>query len=85
MIQVADALAALEALADPEKAAEMAAYHKAARPYLGVANPQIDALAKDWRKEVTLDERLALAAGLWDTDIHEARIAAADPGPHSAR
>ncbi len=77
MIRVADALAALEARADPEKAAEMAAYHKAARPYLGVANPQIDALAKAWRKEVTLDERLALAAGLWDTDIHEARIAAA--------
>lgn len=71
------ALAALEALANPEKAAEMAAYHKVGRRYLGVANPEIDRLTRDWRAQVTLEERLALAAGLWDSDIHEARVAAA--------
>ncbi|SLN41087.1 DNA alkylation repair protein [Roseisalinus antarcticus] len=73
----ADALAALEARGNPQKAAEMAAYHKAARPYLGVANPELDALTKTWRKDLTLDARLALADGLWRTNVHEARIAAA--------
>ncbi|WP_425052532.1 DNA alkylation repair protein [Psychromarinibacter sp. S121] len=72
-----EAVAALRDRAQPGKAAEMAAYHKVPRVYLGVANPDIDALAKAWRASVTLDERLALASGLWDTDIHEARIAAA--------
>jgi 3-methyladenine DNA glycosylase AlkD len=72
-----DALAALRAEADPEKAAEMAAYHKAARPYLGVPVPVIDDLAKSWRADLGLDDRLSLAAALWRTDIHEARVAAA--------
>ncbi len=67
----------LLALADPAKAAEMAAYHKADRRYLGLSVPQIDLLSDRWRAERTLDERLALAADLWRTDIHEARIAAA--------
>ncbi len=71
------ALAALNAAANPEKAADMARYHKADRPYLGVANPDLDALVKGWRAEATLDERLQLAADLWITNIHEARIAAA--------
>lgn len=73
----AAALAALEAQADPRKAAEMAAYHKVARRYLGVANPAIDELAKSWRRALSLDDRLALADGLWRTDVHEARVAAA--------
>jgi 3-methyladenine DNA glycosylase AlkD len=72
-----DALEALEALADPVKAAEMAAYHKAKRRYLGVPVPQIETLVADWRAAATLDERVALAAALWDSDIHEARVAAA--------
>ncbi|MGY6533786.1 MAG: DNA alkylation repair protein [Pararhodobacter sp.] len=72
-----DALAQLRALADPVRAAEMAAYHKVARPFLGVGVPQIEALARDWRAACTLDQRVALAAGLWDSDIHEARVAAA--------
>ncbi len=67
----------LQALADPQKAADMAAYHKAARVYLGVNVPQIDDLADRWRAERTLDDRLALAASLWETNIHEARVAAA--------
>jgi hypothetical protein len=41
------ALAALEARADPAKAAEMAAYHKAPRPYLGIPVPAVDALARE--------------------------------------
>ncbi len=71
------ALEALRAAATPGKAAEMAAYHKVPRDYLGVANPVIDDLTKVWRKEITLDQRLELARGLWDSNIHEARIAAA--------
>jgi 3-methyladenine DNA glycosylase AlkD len=67
----------LEALADPAKAVEMAAYHKAARPYLGVSVPQIEDLTDRWRAERTLDDRLSLAASLWQTNIHEARVAAA--------
>lgn len=74
---VEEALSALQAEAAPGKAEEMAAYHKVDRPYLGVANPVIDRLAREWRQAVTLEERLALARGLWDTNIHEARIAAA--------
>ncbi|MFO1142117.1 MAG: DNA alkylation repair protein [Amaricoccus sp.] len=72
-----DALAALRAAADPAKAAEMAVYHKAPRTYLGVPNPVIDALVADWRASLDVRGRLALARGLWDSDIHEARIAAA--------
>lgn len=72
-----EALALLRAAADPVKAAEAAAYHKAERVYLGVSVPEIEALAKGWREAVTLEERLALAAGLWESDIHEARVAAA--------
>jgi 3-methyladenine DNA glycosylase AlkD len=72
-----DALAALQALADPARAAEMAAYHNAPRPYLGIAVPVIDDLAREWRAVITLDERLALARALWSSDIHEARVAAA--------
>ena len=71
------AIAALDALANPEKAAEMAAYHKSTRQFFGVTVPQIDDLTDAWRAECTLDERLALAAALWAADIHETRVAAA--------
>ncbi|WP_128516008.1 DNA alkylation repair protein [Tabrizicola thermarum] len=70
-------LAELEALADPAKAAEMAAYHKVDRPYLGVPVPQIAELTDRWRAELSLDDRVALAADLWRTNVHEARVAAA--------
>ena len=76
-VSVDQALAGLEAHANPEKAAEMAAYHKSTRRFLGVTVPEIDDLSDAWRAECSLDERLALAAGLWQTDIHEARVAAA--------
>ncbi|AUH34505.1 DNA alkylation repair protein [Paracoccus tegillarcae] len=70
-------LTALTELADQAKAAQMAAYHKAERPYLGIAVPQIEALVAQWRSERDIAGRVALAGQLWDSNIHEARIAAA--------
>lgn len=71
------AIAEIKAKSVAGKAEQMAVYHKVDRPYLGTANPEIDALCKTWRKELDLEGRLALSAGLWDSNIHEARIAAA--------
>lgn len=71
------ALDTLRAAGDAQKALEMAAYHKVDRVYLGVANPVIDDLTRAWRADITLDERLTLAQGLWDSNAHEARVAAA--------
>lgn len=70
-------LAELIALATPARAAEMAAYHKVPRRYLGVTVPEIQTLTDRWRTELSLEDRLSLAADLWSTDIHEARVAAA--------
>ena len=72
-----DALDQLREKAVPGKGLAMAVYHKAYRDYLGTANPEIDALCKTWRPALSLEDRLALCAALWDTDIHEARLAAA--------
>jgi 3-methyladenine DNA glycosylase AlkD len=71
------ALAQLHALADPAMAAEVAAYHKANRIYLGIRIPQQEPLIAAWRAAATLDQRIQLAADLWATDIHEARVCAA--------
>ena len=71
------AIAELRALGDATKAAEMHRYHKVDRPYLGVANPVIDEHVKTWRADIDLDQRLALAKGLWAGNTHEGRIAAA--------
>lgn len=71
------AIAAIKALSVPGKAEQMAEYHKVDRPYLGTANPEIDALCKTWREDLTLDGRLTLCHDLWTSNIHEARIAAA--------
>lgn len=62
---------------DDAKALEMQAYHKVSRQYLGVANPIIDAHVKAWRAALTLEDRLALADGLWQSNVHEGRVAAA--------
>ncbi len=67
----------LEALSDPERARGMRQYHKLERPYLGLSNPQVDALTKEWRARLTVPERVQLSAGLWQTNIFEARLAAA--------
>lgn len=77
MVTVAEALGALEAEADAGKAAEMATYHKAPRRYLGVTVPQVDAHVANWRAEMSVEDRVALAGGLWESDVHEARVAAA--------
>lgn len=74
---IAQALAQLEALADPGKAAEMAAYHKISRPYLGVSVPQLEELVAEWRAALDIEARIALAAGLWESNVHEAMVAAA--------
>jgi 3-methyladenine DNA glycosylase AlkD len=71
------AIEALRALAQPGRDVEMAAYHKVDRPYLGVANPDTNDIVKEWRKVLSVDERVALADGLWKTNIFEARLAAA--------
>lgn len=76
-VTLQEALAQLEALADPAKAESAARYHKVARPYLGVAVPQITDLAKAWRADLDLAGRVDLASGLWASNIHEARVAAA--------
>lgn len=72
-----DALSALRARSDPERAPGMAAYHKTDRPCLGTPNPAINDLVKDWRQDLSLPERIALSDGLWQSGVFEARIAAA--------
>ncbi len=73
----AEALATLRAHADPARAEGMAAYHKAAREYLGLSNATTGNLATEWRRSAPDQAALvALAQGLWDSDVFEARIAA---------
>ncbi|MFN3524788.1 MAG: DNA alkylation repair protein [Paracoccus sp. (in: a-proteobacteria)] len=71
-----DELAALRAMADPERAARTAARHKRPRETLGLTPAQIDTLVAEWR-ERDIAGRVALADLLWQSDIHEARITAA--------
>ena len=71
------AIAALEAAAQPGRAVQMARYHKQTRRVIGVANPVLNDLTRDWRRALSVAERVDLARGLWDSDIFEARIAAA--------
>jgi len=72
-----DALAALNALAEPGRAEQMTAYHKQTRPVIGIPNPAINDLTKNWRQTLTVEARVDLASALWATDIFEGRIAAA--------
>jgi 3-methyladenine DNA glycosylase AlkD len=76
MTDTTSALAALHAAANPAKAAEMAAYHKVDRPYLGIPVPQVEEFTTAWRADLDMTARIDLAAGLWDSNIHEARVAA---------
>jgi 3-methyladenine DNA glycosylase AlkD len=73
------ALATLRAEVDPTRAAQMHAYHKVDRPYLGLGNGRVAELADGWRKATDLPERVALAQGLWTSDIFEARQARIRP------
>lgn len=72
-----DAIDQLTALSDADASAKMQNIFKIDRPYLGVSNNEIGALYKQWRTQVDGDERTALAAELWDSNIHEARLVAA--------
>lgn len=77
MMRVEDAVSTLHALGDATKAAELRAYHKADRAYFGAPNPAIYDAVAPWRADLDLDGRLQLASDLWDTNIHECRVAAA--------
>lgn len=70
------ALKILRGLSDPETAEGKAAYHKQTRPVLGVTNPILNDLGKSWRQALSVDQRVALARDLWDSDVFEARIMA---------
>ncbi|HBR36175.1 MAG TPA: DNA alkylation repair protein, partial [Sulfitobacter pontiacus] len=48
-MNLAPYMAQLNELADPAAVEKMQAYHKVDRPYLGIANPQINDLTKAWR------------------------------------
>lgn len=72
-----EAIAALECCGDADRANDAAAYHKIERRYLGVPVPLIEDMTRLWRAQTTLEERVALAEALWQSDIHEAKVAAA--------
>ena len=71
------ALDALRQHADPTTVAAKQTYHKIDRLYLGVGNDAINDLTKLWRQQLSVTERVTLAAELWTTNIFEARVAAA--------
>ncbi len=62
---------------NPENVARMVSYHKVDRPYLGVETAVLDDAVKLWRAALDMDARLVLAAELWDSNVHEGRMAAA--------
>jgi 3-methyladenine DNA glycosylase AlkD len=72
-----DAIDQLNALGDADVAAKMQNIFKLDRPYLGVSKQDIDKLYKQWRTEIDGTARTELAAELWDSNIHEARLVAA--------
>ena len=72
-----DALSQMKAHIEPGRAEGMRGYHKIDREYLGIANGPLDDLAKEWRRSLSVDERVLLADGLWQTNIYEARVVAA--------
>ena len=67
----------LRALGDATRAARMAARHKRDRETLGIAPAELEPLVAGWRAAMDAPARVDLARALWDSDIHEARIAAA--------
>lgn len=77
MIPLEDAIAQLQLRGDATKAIDMRKYHKAVRVYFGVSNSAIYDCVAEWRARLSLDDRLTLADALWDSNIHEARVAAA--------
>jgi len=76
-MNVDQAIRDLRAHIEPGRAAQMAAYHKIDRPYLGIANANTNACVAAWRVTLDVDGRVNLARKLWDTNIFETRLAAA--------
>ncbi|MCH2250331.1 MAG: DNA alkylation repair protein [Cognatishimia sp.] len=72
-----EAITELRAHIEPGRAEGMAAYHKQTREVWGIPNPATNDITKGWRQRLTVEERVRLAADLWQTDIFEARLAAA--------
>lgn len=72
-----DALNQMKAHVEPGRAEGMRGYHKIDREYLGIANGPLDELAKEWRRTLGVEDRVALADALWQTNIYEARVVAA--------
>ncbi|MEJ5217379.1 DNA alkylation repair protein [Cognatishimia sp. D5M38] len=72
-----EAIAELRAHIEPGRAEGMAAYHKQTREVWGIPNPATNDVTKGWRQRLTVEERVQLAADLWQTNIFEARLAAA--------
>lgn len=77
MSALEQAIATLETLGDPQQTAAQAAEHKVDRPYFGVSNPALDAMSKDLRADLELDDRITLADALWQSNGHEPRVLAA--------
>ncbi|GHC58114.1 DNA alkylation repair protein [Neogemmobacter tilapiae] len=75
-MNASDILQRLADLGDAQKAQEMAAYHKADRPYDGIALPDLDPLLAELRP-LPVETRVDLAADLWASNRHEAMILAA--------
>ena len=73
---VDEALETLRELADPATIERKAAYHKIDRPYIGTNNQILNDIGKEWRRALDLDQRIALARGLWATNIFEGRVMA---------
>jgi 3-methyladenine DNA glycosylase AlkD len=73
-MQPLDQLIALE---NAQNAETMRAYHKVDRRYLGLKVPQIEELTDAWRADLSFADRVQLASDLWDSNIHEARVASA--------
>ncbi len=77
MTDAARVLEKLRVLGDATRAAEMAAYHKTTREFLCVPAAVLDEMARDLRREMTLQARCDLAQEMWGSDVHEACIFAA--------
>lgn len=67
----------LRALGEPGRAARLSARHKTGRETLGVTPTDLEAAVAGWREALDVEGRVTLARALWDSDIHEARLAAA--------
>ncbi len=51
-----DALAALNAIIEPGRAEGQAKYHKQSRGVLGIPNPALNDLTKEWRQSLSVED-----------------------------